>query len=74
MKEERKTAGSWRVRKKVVYCGKEFWTHVTGDENLYFELLKAFSDCVDKNEIQGVTTLQMMVDGLAEEMELAVPA
>lgn len=57
-----------------VYCGREFWTHVTGDENFYFYLLKAFSDCVDKNEIQGVTTLQMMVDGLAKEMELAVPA
>lgn len=57
-----------------VYCGREFWTHITGDENFYFYLLKAFSDCVDKNEIQGVTTLQMMVDGLAKEMELAVPA
>lgn len=57
-----------------VYCRREFWTHVTGDENFYFYLLKAFPDCVDKNEIQGVTTLQMMVDGLAKEMELAVPA
>ena len=56
-----------------VYCGKEFWTHVTGDENFYFEFLKAFSDCVDDAEVQGGENLKNMVNVLAKEMELAIP-
>lgn len=36
-----------------VYCGAEFWEHITGDSLFYHRMLKAFDEVVEENDTEG---------------------
>ena len=36
-----------------VYCGAEFWEHVTGDASFYYRLTKAFGDVVEEDGVDA---------------------
>lgn len=51
-----------------VYCGAEFWEHMTGDKNFYFQLAKAFGKVVEEEGINGSTLILQKVDDIAKEI------
>lgn len=52
-----------------VYCGKEFWQHLTGDSNFYQRLAKAFGQVVEEEHIDGSQLILAKVKELAEEIK-----
>lgn len=52
-----------------VYCGKEFWLHLTGDSNFYHRLAKAFGQVVEEEHIDGSQLILAKVKELAEEIK-----
>ena len=50
-----------------VYCGAEFWEHVTGDKQFYYRLAKAFGEVVEEDTEAG-HIVKNMVDNLAKEI------
>ena len=53
-----------------VLCGSDFWMHITGDENFYHRLAKAFGEVVDEDGIDGSTLILAKVEEIAEEIRL----
>lgn len=51
-----------------VYCGSEFWKHLTGDANFYHELAKAFGEVVEEDGIDGSQLIAKKVDELSQEI------
>lgn len=51
-----------------VYCGSEFWEHITGDKNFYYRLAKAFGEVVGEDEINGSALILQKVDEIANEI------
>ncbi len=51
-----------------VYCGVEFWEHLTGDKNFYNQLSKAFGDVVEEDNIDGSKLILQKVEELAAEI------
>ena len=51
-------------------CGSDFWMHITGDENFYHRLAKAFGEVVDEDGIDGSTLILAKVEEIAEEIRL----
>ena len=52
-----------------VYCGTEFWEHLTGDPNFYYQLAKAFGEVVEEDGIDGSSLILQKVEELAEEIK-----
>lgn len=51
-----------------VLCGAVFWMHLTGDENFYHRLAKAFGEVVDEDGINGSALILAKVEEIAEEI------
>ena len=51
-----------------VLCGAEFWKHLTGDENFYYRLAKAFGEVVEEDSIDGSSLILAKVNEIAEEI------
>ena len=52
-----------------VYCGADFWKHLTGDDLFYHRLSKAFGEVVEEDEIDGSRLIQAKIDEIAIEIE-----
>lgn len=52
-----------------VYCGAEFWEHLTGDGDFYHRLAKAFGEVVEEDEIDGSKLIQEKVREIAAEID-----
>ncbi len=52
-----------------VYCGAEFWEHLTGDADFYHRLAKAFGEVVEEDNIDGSQLIQSKIDDIAREIE-----
>ncbi len=51
-----------------VYCGAEFWEHVTGDRNFYHRLTKAFGEVVEEDGVDARIHLSEKIEELANEI------
>lgn len=51
-----------------VYCGAEFWEHITGDKIFYYQLAKAFGDVVEEDGIDGSALIMQKVEDIAREI------
>lgn len=51
-----------------VYCGSEFWAHLTGDTTFYYHLSKAFGEVVEEEGIDGSQLIQQKVEKIAKEI------
>ena len=52
-----------------VYCGADFWEHLTGDVDFYHRLAKAFGEVVEEDNIDGSQLIQSKIDDIAREIE-----
>ncbi len=52
-----------------VYCGSEFWEHLTGDTDFYHRLAKAFGEVVEEDNIDGSQLIQSKINDIAREIE-----
>ncbi len=60
-----------RLEKKYnipVFAGKEFWLHLTGDENFYFDLIKAIGSVVTESDFKD--ELDEVIKKLAQTKEV----
>ncbi|MCM1028970.1 MAG: restriction endonuclease [Pseudoflavonifractor sp.] len=51
-----------------VYYGSTFWHHLTGDENFYYRLAKAFGEVVEDERIDGKELILTKVKEIADEI------
>ena len=51
-----------------VYCGAEFWEHVTGDKDFYYRLTKAFGEVVEEDGVDARIHLSEKITELANEI------
>lgn len=51
-----------------VYCGVEFWEHLTGDRNFYYQFTKAFGKVVEEEGINGSSLILQKVEEIAREI------
>lgn len=51
-----------------VYCGSEFWEHLTGDAHFYLRLSKAFGEVVEQDHIDGSGIVAERLEALAQEI------
>lgn len=51
-----------------VYCGADFWEHLTGDKGFYNRLAKAFGEVVEEDGIDGSALILQKVNEIAEEI------
>lgn len=51
-----------------VYCGAEFWEHLTGDNTFYYKLAKAFGEVVEKDGIDGSSLILQKIEEIAREI------
>lgn len=52
-----------------VYCGAEFWEHLTGDKSFYHQLAKAFGEVVEEDDIDGSQLITEKIKEIAKEIE-----
>ena len=52
-----------------VYCGAEFWEHITGDPQFYHRLAKAFGEVVEEDNIDGSRLIMAKIKEIAREIE-----
>lgn len=52
-----------------VYCGAEFWEHITGDKTFYYQLAKAFGEVVEEDGIDGSSLILQKVEDIAGEIK-----
>ena len=52
-----------------VYCGEEFWEHLTGDRKFYHRLAKAFGEVVEEDNIDGSNMILAKIKEIAKEIE-----
>lgn len=52
-----------------VYCGAEFWEHLTGDTHFYHRLAKAFGEVVEEDKIDGSHLILNKINEIAKEIE-----
>ena len=70
--ERRELSGHYKnIDQKVcpVYCGAEFWEHLTGDKEFYHRLAKAFGEVVEEEEIDGRHLILQKVLDIADEID-----
>lgn len=51
-----------------VYCGADFWEHLTGDNRFYHRLTKAFGEVVEENDTAEKRLINKVVGSLAKEI------
>lgn len=51
-----------------VYCGAEFWEHITGDKDFYHRLAKAFGEVVEEDSIDGSRLINEKIKQIAKEI------
>ncbi len=51
-----------------VYCGVEFWEHITGDRTFYYQFAKAFGEVVEEDGIDGSSIIMQKIDDIAKEI------
>lgn len=51
-----------------VYCGIEFWEHLTGDKQFYHRLAKAFSEVVEEENNDVCPIIKMWIEDLSKEI------
>lgn len=51
-----------------VYCGADFWYHLTGDDKFYHRLAKAFGEVVEEENINGRDLIAKKVQEIANEI------
>ena len=51
-----------------VYCGAEFWEHLTGDKKFYHRLAKAFGEVVEEDGVDGSKLIQDKIIAIAQEI------
>lgn len=51
-----------------VYCGAEFWEHITGDRQFYHRLAKAFGEVVEEDNIDGSHLILEKIKQIAKEI------
>lgn len=68
--ERRELSGNYKNIDKTypVYCGAEFWEHLTGDNNFYLRLSKAFGEVVEQDRIDGSAIIADKIENLAKEI------
>ena len=52
-----------------VYCGADFWEHLTGDKKFYHRLAKAFGEVVEEDNIDGSQMILAKIKEIAKEIE-----
>lgn len=52
-----------------VYCGADFWKRLTGDDDFYHRLAKAFGEVVEEDNIDGSALIQEKVREIADEID-----
>jgi hypothetical protein len=52
-----------------VYCGAEFWEHLTGDKHFYNRLTKAFGEVVEEENIDGSQLIESKIIDIAKEID-----
>lgn len=52
-----------------VYCGTEFWEHLTGDKYFYNRLTKAFGEVVEEENIDGSQLIESKIIDIAREID-----
>ena len=52
-----------------VYCGADFWEHITGDKNFYLRLAKAFGEVVEEEKIDGSQYIENAIEKITKEIE-----
>ena len=52
-----------------VYCGTEFWEHLTGDKHFYNRLTKAFGEVVEEENIDGSQLIESKITDIAREID-----
>lgn len=51
-----------------VYCGEEFWEHLTGDKDFYHQLAKVFGEVVEEDGIDGSRLILQKVEEISMEI------
>lgn len=51
-----------------VFCGTEFWEHLTGDTQFYHRLAKAFGEVVEEDDIDGSQLIMSKINKIADEI------
>ena len=69
--ERSELSGNYRVIDSFfpVYCGAEFWEHITGDRTFYHRLAKAFGEVVEEDKIDGSQLIMKKISEIAQEIE-----
>ena len=64
-------SGNYKNIDKVcpVYCGQDFWEHLTGDKTFYRRLARAFGEVVEEDGIDGSQIIKKKVNEIAQEIE-----
>ena len=52
-----------------VYCGADFWAHLTGDDKFYYRITKAFGEVVEEDGYDGREIIQKKVKEIAKELD-----
>ena len=52
-----------------VFCGSDFWMHLTGDSEFYYRLAKAFGEVVEEDKINGSILIKDAITRIAKEIE-----
>ncbi len=68
--EDQELSGHYKTIKLQysVYCGAEFWEHITGDKQFYYRLAKAFGEVVEEDGIDGSKLIQKKIDEISKEI------
>lgn len=69
--EPSKLSGNYKTLQTTypVYCGAEFWEHITGDKLFYHRLAKAFGEVVEEDQIDGSNLIKEKIKEIAQEIE-----
>lgn len=69
--ERSELSGNYRVIDSFfpVYCGAEFWEHITSDRTFYHRLAKAFGEMVEEDKIDGSQLIMKKISEIAQEIE-----
>ena len=69
--EPNKLSGNYKTLQTTypVYCGTEFWEHITGDKLFYHRLAKAFGEVVEEDQIDGSNLIKQKIKEIAQEIE-----
>lgn len=69
--EKEKLSANYKAIDKEypVYCGADFWEHLTGDKNFYNRLAGAFGQVVEEDDINGSELILNKINEIAHEIK-----